>query len=279
MTETIKHILLATDGSEYSAGAQKLAIALTQRCGAKLTAMTIVLSTQDLEGVGTSGLRATLEQEAQARLDNVAAAAAAAGQTCTLRMVYGESPEQDIVNTAADIGANLIVLGRRGKRGLARFMVGHATAWVAGHASCSVLVVPRMGALWNSRILFATDGSAHSASAASAAQAIAQQCGLPVTVVSATTSSHSSERKAEAKAAVDRALADLKQAQLEARGMVAEGRPDAVVIETAASERADLIVVGSHGRTGLSRLFLGSISERIIGQAQCPVLVARSGAS
>ena len=59
-------------------------------------------------------------------------------------------------------------------------------------------------------------------------------------------------------------------------GLVAEGRPDEVVIETAASQKADLIVVGSHGRTGLSRLFLGSISERIMGQAQCPVLVARA---
>jgi nucleotide-binding universal stress UspA family protein len=51
-----------------------------------------------------------------------------------------------------------------------------------------------------------------------------------------------------------------------------------VVIETAAARHADLIVIGSHGRTGLARLFLGSISERVMGQAQCPVLVARAAA-
>ena len=46
-----------------------------------------------------------------------------------------------------------------------------------------------------------------------------------------------------------------------------------MVIETANNPQADLIVVGSHGRGGLSRLLLGSVSERIMGQVQCPVLI------
>jgi nucleotide-binding universal stress UspA family protein len=99
---------------------------------------------------------------------------------------------------------------------------------------------------------------------------------MPVTVVSATTKSHSAERKAEAQSAVDKVTAALKASGVACEGLVAEGRPDEVVIETAAGGKADLIVVGSHGRTGLSRLILGSISERIMGQAQCPVLVARA---
>ena len=105
---------------------------------------------------------------------------------------------------------------------------------------------------------------------------MARQCQLPVTVVSATTRSHSAERKAEALAAVDKVTATLSAAGVTCEGMVMEGRPDDVVIEVAASTKADLIVVGSHGRTGFSRLILGSISERVMGQAQCPVLVARA---
>jgi nucleotide-binding universal stress UspA family protein len=101
---------------------------------------------------------------------------------------------------------------------------------------------------------------------------------VPVTVVSATTKSHSVERKAEAQSAVDRVTAAMKSAGIHAEGLVSEGRPDEVVIDSAAHSKADLIVVGSHGRTGLSRLILGSISERIMGQAQCPVLIARSAA-
>ncbi|MBP9602781.1 MAG: universal stress protein, partial [Chromatiaceae bacterium] len=55
--------------------------------------------------------------------------------------------------------------------------------------------------------------------------------------------------------------------------LMAEGRPDQVVVETANNRQADLIVVGSHGRGGISRLLLGSVSESIMGQAQCPVLI------
>lgn len=55
--------------------------------------------------------------------------------------------------------------------------------------------------------------------------------------------------------------------------MLADGRPDQVVIETANDRQADLIVVGSHGRGGLGRLLLGSVSERIMGQAQCAVVI------
>jgi nucleotide-binding universal stress UspA family protein len=272
----IKHILFATDGSEYSLGAQKVAIDLTKRCHGELHIMSIMLTTQDLEGMGTHHMREEREKEIQARLDKVANAALAEGVPSTTHLVYGEQPQHEIVNTAAEIGADLIVLGRRGTRGLARSMVGHATAYVAGHAPCNVLVVPRAAAVWHKRILLATDGSEHSAAAGETALAVARQCGLPVSVVSATTRSHSDERKAEAKGSVDRKVAKLSKAGISCTGLVAEGRPDEVVIETAISQDADLIIVGSHGRTGLMRLILGSISERILGQAQCPVLVARA---
>lgn len=272
----LKRILLATDGSEYSAGAQRLAFALARQCNAELTAMTIVLGVQDLEGVGTHHLRESLEKDARVRLDLVTAAAGEAGLACATRLAFGEKPEVEIVDMAAELDADLIVLGRRGKRGLARFMVGHATAWVAGHAGCPVLVVPRAAAMWKSRILLATDGSAHSAAAAEAAKGMARQCNLPVTAVSAFLQSHSEERRAEARAAAERTAADLTAAGAPCDAVASLGRPDEVVIETAAARGADLLVVGSHGRTGLVRLVLGSVSERIMGQATCPVLVARA---
>lgn len=50
------------------------------------------------------------------------------------------------------------------------------------------------------------------------------------------------------------------------------------ILQAAAEEGADLIVVGSHGRTGLSRLMLGSIAAKVVAQSPIPVLVARSAA-
>lgn len=273
MDKPMKHILFATDGSEFSSGAQRVAIDLAKRCGADLTAMTIVLSTQDLEGVGTHGLREQLEEEAQAILAGVVAAAEGAGVGCATQLVYGDQPHQEIIDTALELAPDLIVLGRRGKRGLARFMVGHATAQVAGLAPCPVLMVPRAGELWQRRILLASDGSEACAPAEALAIDLARLCQLPLTLISVVSPSHNAERKAIAQTALDRLLARVQAAGLEGEALLAEGRPEEVVVNTAGDRGADLIVVGSRGRTGLKRLLLGSVSERIMGLAQGPVLI------
>jgi nucleotide-binding universal stress UspA family protein len=56
------------------------------------------------------------------------------------------------------------------------------------------------------------------------------------------------------------------------------GDPSRQIVRTARSLRADLIVVGTHGRQGLTRFFLGSVAERVIATAACPVMTIR-GAS
>jgi nucleotide-binding universal stress UspA family protein len=53
------------------------------------------------------------------------------------------------------------------------------------------------------------------------------------------------------------------------------GRPADAIIETAKEQNADLIVVGSHGRTGLNKLLMGSVAERVIVLASCAVLVVK----
>jgi nucleotide-binding universal stress UspA family protein len=66
--------------------------------------------------------------------------------------------------------------------------------------------------------------------------------------------------------------------QLDASGVSANvevkvGQPDQTLVNTAKELASDLIVMGRHGRSGLERLLLGSVSERVIGHATCPVLV------
>lgn len=271
----LKHILVATDGSEFSESATGLAIEVAKRFDAKLTVMTMMLLGSDLEIVGAHAMRTAQEKEAQARLDKVAAVAAAAGVKCATLIRQGEEPYEEIVDTAEEIEADLIVMGRRGQRGLARMMVGDATAKVVGYAHCPVLIAPRGARMWQAHIVLATDGSAHSEAAAASALHIAERCKLPLTVVSATMASHNDSRKAEARGAADKVAALATQRGVASEALVAEGRPDDVVVNTAAARSADLIVVGSHGRTGLAKILLGSISERIIGAANCPVLVAK----
>jgi len=54
-----------------------------------------------------------------------------------------------------------------------------------------------------------------------------------------------------------------------------QGRPFEAILNAAAMKQVDLIILGSHGRTGLKRLLLGSVAERVIGLASCPVLVVK----
>ncbi|HET9251444.1 MAG TPA: universal stress protein [Candidatus Eisenbacteria bacterium] len=74
------------------------------------------------------------------------------------------------------------------------------------------------------------------------------------------------------------AAARLRDAGLVARGAMKRGDPRLVLEETAKSEQADLVVVGSHGRSGIKKLFLGSVADHVVTHAPCPVLVVKTPA-
>jgi nucleotide-binding universal stress UspA family protein len=63
---------------------------------------------------------------------------------------------------------------------------------------------------------------------------------------------------------------------LEVEALVREGYPATVIVEEATSQHADLLVIGTHGHTGLKHLLLGSIAERVVQKAPCPVLTVKN---
>lgn len=67
-------------------------------------------------------------------------------------------------------------------------------------------------------------------------------------------------------------LARAKKAGARAKAILTEGIPVEQIVRAAKGKRADLIVIGTHGRTGFSRFFLGSVAERVVQLAPCPVL-------
>jgi nucleotide-binding universal stress UspA family protein len=79
---------------------------------------------------------------------------------------------------------------------------------------------------------------------------------------------------------LDRLVARARKAGIRATPVLLEGSAAEQIVRAARSKRADVIVMGTHGRTGLARLFMGSVAERVIGTAPCPVLTVhgrRSG--
>lgn len=267
----LNRILVATDGSDFSAGAIRTGTALAKARGARLIGMSVALYNPEYSTL-VPNLGEEAEKRAREALRSFIEEAGAGVETVT---VEAGDPSQGILEGAREHSADVIVMGRRGKRGLARMMVGDATAKVIGHADCAVLVAPRAARLWEKRILLATDGSEHSEAAAGAAGHLAKQAGLPVTVVSVVTGSHSAARRAEAERAVAGKVERLKEMGVAAEGRVIEGRPDEAIVKAAEDAGADLIVMGSHGRTGLTKILLGSVAERVIGQTTVPVLVVK----
>jgi nucleotide-binding universal stress UspA family protein len=81
--------------------------------------------------------------------------------------------------------------------------------------------------------------------------------------------------RATAQRALDALVAKAKKAGVRARGALLEGVPHEAIARMARRARADLLVIGTHGRTGLARFFLGSVASRVVATAPCPVLTVR----
>jgi len=79
----------------------------------------------------------------------------------------------------------------------------------------------------------------------------------------------------EPKSVLDKAVAQLKEVGVEARGVIEAGRPADVIAKIAEKEGADEVIVGSMGKQGMDRLILGSVSARLIAVAKCTVVVVR----
>jgi nucleotide-binding universal stress UspA family protein len=81
--------------------------------------------------------------------------------------------------------------------------------------------------------------------------------------------------RAEAQKQLDKLVAKAKAARVRARGLLLDGVAADAIVRAARAKRAKTIVLGTHGRTGLARLLMGSVAERVVGTAPCPVLTVR----
>jgi nucleotide-binding universal stress UspA family protein len=83
--------------------------------------------------------------------------------------------------------------------------------------------------------------------------------------------------RSEAESTLRRFSGELQGKGIRVETAVCEGYAATVIVEEAAIRHADLIVIGTHGRSGLKHLLLGSIAERVVQKAPCPVLTVKAG--
>lgn len=137
------------------------------------------------------------------------------------------------------------------------------------------------------RILIAHDGSAHADKALQEASKMAVLMAAELTIMTVApdlclTEVSDSECKlitdslfSEAEGAMKKVTTELAAKGIKADIVIKDGHPAEKIIDTAKEIGADLIVVGSHGRHGAKRFFLGSVSAKIVEHAPCHVLVIK----
>jgi nucleotide-binding universal stress UspA family protein len=280
-----RKILVAIDGSESSRNAllQAFRLAVDEKCWITVTSV-IPPYAGDLDLTGVQDVRASLARPHEDALRE--AARFAEQERVLIKTVCEEGePWERIVDLADAENADVIVMGRHGIRRMARALIGSVTARVIGHSQRDVLVVPHEARIGWKKAVVGTDGSKFSKVAVDKAISFAQSYGGALAVISVV--DVPTELYAEAPAAVEDMIRKAREytaavrRKAEAAGVpietfVGESDADAAILNLAKEQAVDVIVVGSHGRTGLRRLLMGSVTERVIGNATCPVLVVRS---
>ncbi len=94
---------------------------------------------------------------------------------------------------------------------------------------------------------------------------------MPPAVLSATVQ----EMETTAQQRMQATLARVHHAGLHTDSAIIEGMPVQTILDTASEKNVDLIVMGTHGRTGLTHVLMGSVAEKVVRLAPCPVLVTR----
>ncbi|WP_455222733.1 universal stress protein [Kaarinaea lacus] len=270
-TAKMKTIVVASDGSEFSEKAVTEAIQWAKQFGGALHAVcTAQVSLGQLQYAAE--VVSEIDRAARQTCEAVKSRAQAAGVNCEAIVHEGEEPYVHIVDAAEKLHADAIVVGRRGRRGLLKLLMGSVTHLVIGHAPCNVFIVPRGGGLKAKRILVATDGSPDSEKAAMEAISLAKLSKGSLIVCSVV---HDVTTDESARDDVDKIKRIADAEQVEAEAVVRHGLAYQEIISAAQEYKADLIVMGTHGRTGFKKLLMGSQTERVIGMSDLSIMVVR----
>jgi nucleotide-binding universal stress UspA family protein len=230
--------------------------------------------------------------EVRTEVETIATGLASPTVTTTGTVLVGR-PASAIVEVAERTFADVIVVGSRGRGMISAMLLGSVSAEVVDHAPCPVLVARRSTA---GRVIVAVDGTplAEGVLAAVEASGFLADASLELVgvapptvpnpaVVLAGTSGMPLDWYEESVAAAQRTLTTtledaatrLRAAGFDVTTKVASGDPAHEILQAAGEVDADLIVLGTHGRTGLTRLLLGSVARNVILHTHASVLVLR----
>ena len=297
-------ILLAVDGSRYSDMSIKMIRALQLPADTGVVLMTVVPEQTFLGGVVINAIRVTAAAKKRARMSQEKRATAMlqgsvlALQECGLEVettVCWGRPVEQIINTAKEIHAGLVVIGAKGVSDSPRFPLGGVAHKVMKYASCSVLLV-REGPSAIRQVFLAIDGSRYSDELVRFILDLPLPKQSQVTLLTALQSHAASLKKmpildletdqnvlAELQATEEktaRTFMNKIRKQFEERGYeaslwVLRGEPTEEILIAARELNPDLIALGARGLSDADTFLLGNVAERVAKFSEYSVLIGR----
>ena len=280
-----RRLLVPTDGSETALAAGETAIELAKLVHAEIHVISVA-DTGDLPTL-TDEMREDLRAYSGEAVEAVADLAREAGIETTTEIEDGD-PVECLLAAAEANAVDLVVMGTHGRSGLGRLALGSITERTLRTSSVPVMTVREETALAPvESILVPTDGSACANRALDHAAALAVETDAALHIVHVVDVSVVA-RDIDATPVLD-ALEVAGERALEAatsratdagvtsvQASVVSGRPNRSVCTYAETQDIDLVVMGTHGRTGLSEKLLGSVTERVVRESPVPVITLRA---
>ena len=287
-------VLFATDGSKdaRAAAAYLKELPLPPATTVRIV-VAVTLPGFSLEEPAIREFKRSVLEEARGLADEARAVLVRRELSVETDVVVGD-PRAEIVRLADEWRADLIVLGARGLGRIKRLLLGSVSLAVARHASCPVLVVKGRPRKLTSALV-AMDGSEDSFRAARFLQSlvlprrtkvrllsVVEPLRYPATAPGAVRGQLQrmikeleAERRGELDKVLERAAAQLDDKLTRVTRSTPTGTPADEIIAAANDYDTDLVVVGARGRGGMARLLLGSVSEKVLRDARCPVLIVK----
>jgi nucleotide-binding universal stress UspA family protein len=296
----VNKILHPTDFSECSKHALAHAVRMARRHDAVLHLLNVApgmgddpVRTAFSLGAGEEADFETIAEQTRARMGELAEAAGTDDLDVSFEHRRGIAPGPVINDYASEQDIDLIVMGTHGRRGVGRFVLGSVAEEVVRQAPCSVMTVraddtgtppPTID-----RMLVPVDLSEFTVPLHRAALEVAatysahidllhviEPLPFPVPLVGAVTIHDlvpdPTERSTEQ---LTRLVETVRHPDVSVTPHVTEGHAARSIIQQADALGADLIMMASHGLSGIEGFLLGSVTARVARRARCPVLVAR----
>lgn len=295
-----KHLLVPLDGSRMAEVSLAAAVPLARTLGAAVTLFHVMERgvSEDIHGER----HLTNPDEARDYLDEVAARAIPSGLSVERHVHTSEVNDvaRSIAEHVGELGPDLIVMCTHGRGGLRGLMFGSIAQQVVGLGTTPVLLIPPVAAgagvpptFSCKRILVAMDGNSEHEEGLKVAAGLAKIEGAALHLIMAvhTVNTLSGEQAATAKlqpgathAFLDLAEKDAREylrlhtselltAGLTATAEVRRGDPVAVILDASKRTKADLIVLATHGKTGMDAFWSGSATPNVASRSFVPLLL------